>query len=63
MNAFDRMRARLQARVLIDRDLRLTDAGRAHTSTILAKLRNTQAPSDPHARGVRWDHHFKQRKR
>ena len=59
MSAFVRMRAHLQEQGLLDDDLQLTDAGRAHTAQLLEDLRHAEAPYDPNGPTVRWDYRWR----
>ena len=63
MSAFDRMRARLQAKGLIGSDYRLTNAGNAHARDLIVLLRSERAPCNPAAPRVYWNVDFRQRRR
>ncbi len=57
------LRQDLRARGLLGSDNRLTAAGHAHAAQLIEDLRTVEAPSDPAAPRVRWNHHFTQRRR
>ncbi|MEL7753343.1 hypothetical protein VO57_015100 [Citromicrobium bathyomarinum] len=61
--AFDTVRRDLRERGLLGSDNRLTEAGHRRAVAMLGELRNAEAPSEPPASRVRWNHTFRQRRR
>ncbi|MEL7706560.1 hypothetical protein AAG593_09420 [Citromicrobium bathyomarinum] len=57
------LRQDLRKRGLLGSDNRLTAAGNVHAAQLIEDLRIVEAPSDPAAPRVRWNHHFGQRRR
>ncbi len=62
-NAFDTVRRDLRERGLLGSDNRLTEAGHRRAVALLGELRNVEAPCDPSAPRMRWNHTFRQRRR
>jgi len=59
---FEPMKRSLRERGLIGSDDRLTEAGHAHARALIDDLRSAEAPCNPSAPRVRWNHTSQQRR-